>query len=148
MAKKVVKKKAFDAFSPYATMPVERYTFEREPVGFMQRISRDHLERIGKWNIEKFEDNLGYDIVYRITNMMAHGDKTVEEWYDFPATWWDHFKMHINLRYNLKLKVRLSKLATKTLIKNYCPHFTTSPQRSHIEFMLQRPLEWEDLSHE
>ncbi len=61
----------------FSTMPVERYVFEREQVGFTAVLSARNSMLLKGWEIQRLEDHLFNDMVFRISNMMAHGDKSI-----------------------------------------------------------------------
>jgi hypothetical protein len=146
---------------------IEQHRFEKELFGIEQRISRRVLEDMPGWQLESYIDDFCQDLVIRATTKMPHGDKEVKESFQFPLTWWDHLKHTINnwawghtigqhLFFNniakaiiaLKITPRYKSTPVFTqVIKNYCPHLAGGDNRPHIDFMLQKPLRWEELYH-
>ena len=69
------------------TVPFERHVFERECHGIDFHLSQREMETMKGWQLERFEDDMCRDIVWRVTTLMAHGDRTVTATEDVPVTW-------------------------------------------------------------
>jgi hypothetical protein len=124
-------------------MTIDRIIFEKELVRFSKVIPKHFIE--DGWQLRGYEEAVMGDFIFALQNFMAYGIKDKTQWQEFPATWFDHLKCHLNLRYGWKLKVRMSKIATIVHIKNYCPHFGKETGR-HVEFMQSKPFNVRDIN--
>jgi len=148
----------------FETMPFERYTFENERISFTMALSKSDFERMKGWEFQRYEAEMGSQMVYRLSRLMAHGDKEVKSSEDVPVSWWDHLKLDINLwarHYiiephffftniaraitRLRITPKFRKIKTSVLIKNFCPHFDVGDNRPHIDFMMHKPLDMSEL---
>jgi len=145
----------------FDTLPYERYRFEKERMAFTSSLSRRQMEEMRGWELHKYESDLGEQMVYTLTRMMAHGDRTVTATEDVPVTWWDHLKLDINLwavnylKHHhffftniaraiayLPIVPKFRKIEKSILIKRFCPHVGESDNRPHIEFLVHKPLNY------
>jgi hypothetical protein len=142
-------------------MPVEHYIFERERFTFSMALSKEQFESMKGWELNKYEADFGRQMVYRLTMLMAHGDRTVTATEDVPITWWDHLKLDVNLwalNYirkphlfftniaraivHLSITPKFRRIESSILVKRFCPHVGVSDDRSHIEFLMHKPLNY------
>lgn len=117
---------------------VERVVFEKVMLnlGKMYGIPKGDLNG---WNLEAIKRDIEYgaaiELSFKLGNFIIHGEKTEEDWQEFPVTWFDHLKWHVNFKFKTKFKVRMSKIARKTTYMRYCPHLYSSGTSCHVEFL-------------
>jgi hypothetical protein len=111
---------------------VKRDIFEKIKVEICRMLPRKALEG---WDLRVYEDKLVRDFIFVLSNFMIHGKKEEEDWQEFPSTWFDHLKWHLNFRFKTKFKVRMSKIARKTTYMRCCPHHNTPMGQKHVEFL-------------
>jgi hypothetical protein len=150
----------------FETMPLERYLFEKERFGIDFRLSKRDKEAMKGWELERFEDDFSRSVVWRVTTLMAHGDRTVTATEDVPITWWDHVKYDINMwaldylkrpRFfftniakaiaYLPITPKFRRIESSILVKRFCPHVGVGDNRPHIEFMIGMPLNYGDFRY-
>lgn len=147
------------------TLPYERFKFDKEQLGLAFHLTKKQYEQMKGWEIEQYETDMGRDVVYRVTRLMAHGDRTITATEDVPVTWWDHIKYDINmwaLDYlkhphffftniakaiaYLPITPKLRRIEKSILVRRFCPHVGVGDNRPHIEFMMHKPQyhPWDD----
>lgn len=145
--------------NPYEKIPYQTYRFEKELMGIEGRIPRRILEDYKGIKLESYYDSYCQDLVVRLSQKVAFGDKMLKEEIGVPKTWWDHLKFDLNswawrwlvdkdhlfftniakviIALKLTPRFRTIPVVTQTL-RNYCPHISNGDNRPHIEFMLHR----------
>jgi len=146
-------------------LPYERFKFDKEQLGISFRLTKKQFEEMKGWEIERYETDMGYEIVWRVTRLMAHGDRTITATEDVPVSWWDHLKLDINLWARnyllnqhffftniaraiayLPIIPKFRQIEKSILVKRFCPHVGESDNRPHIEFLMHKPTyhPWDD----
>lgn len=117
---------------------IERVCFEKMRLELTQ-MYRIPASDLNGWNLEVVERELEYgaakELAFRLKNFIVHGEKKEEDWQEFPVTWFDHLKWHLNFKFKTKFKVRMSKIARQTTYMRYCPHVHSPDTSCHVEFL-------------
>jgi len=66
----------------------------------------------------------------------------------YPTTWWDALKKRLSNKIPfLKkwIKVKYTKIPTRTKITRICPHLDSSKNKSHLEFLINGKIQYNKL---
>lgn len=128
---------------------MKRVYFEKKQIGMNYRMP-SRMETIRGWNIEEAKDYASNDIMYHVHRLMVHGEKKVDGVARVPKSWWDHFKYQVifprrekfffSFLYKKMKLIKYKDIKVNVTLNRFCPHYDTSNNQEHIEFLLYEPM--------